>query len=436
MVSPKLQIVAAGANQLKPTDRVGRYPKHTFNVESMPFSITPLGIAPVLPGETLKSVFYESRAITDPIANPITGWKKEYFFFYVKATALLGDAIRNMFVDVHTANTPGPLVDLAATHGLPANDLKYYTAKGGVNYLELGLKNIVKYLFRDEGQDWNSFPTINGYPVAQIRENSWMDSLVDKDLVPDQAALDTAHDTGDLERLLSAFEQLRALGLANITWEEYLASFGINVDLLEEIRPELIHHNSDFQYPSNTVNPADGSVASAVSWVFRQGENKRRKFFKEPGFVIAFTVTRPKVFFGGLAGNMAGHLTRAWDWLPELLIEMPLSSLKRFEPDTGPLGDRLTQTDQYFADMRDLFLHGDQFQNRVAPGANVDPVNNAVINQVALPDAALNWRYPTEAMVTALFKTAAVNKVREDGYFSLNIAGKQREFSPGTTLIG
>ena len=37
-----------------PTSRVGRYPKHPFIVNAKPFTLQPIGIARVLPGETLK----------------------------------------------------------------------------------------------------------------------------------------------------------------------------------------------------------------------------------------------------------------------------------------------------------------------------------------------------------------------------------------------
>jgi hypothetical protein len=201
-------------------------------------------------------------------------------------------------------------------------------------------------------------------------------------------------------------------------------------------------HVNDFQYSSNTVNPADGTPSSAVSWVFRQGENKKRAFFKEPGFIVGVTVTRPKIFFGGQAGNMAAHMSRAWDWMPELLIAMPSHSLKKFDsvapvsPATatlGPLGVRNTTTDQYFVDMRDLLNHGDQFQNRLA----FDPLqasNLSEINGIQLPDATLNWRYPTEAQVKLFFKTAGSEYIREDGYFALSIMGKQRDATPNANL--
>jgi hypothetical protein len=421
------RLVLSNSSALSPTDRVGRYPKHTFAVESKPFSIVPIGIAPVLPGETFKSVFMESRVITDPIKNPITGWKKDYFFFYVKASSLFADptAIRAMFTDLDD--------NVLLANASIANSKEYYTAKGGQPYLELALRQIVNNYFRDDGELYNNKPLIAGYPVAQIRESSWMDTLLDKDLVPEQAQLDAAADTGDIERLLTAFETLRSLGLADISWDEYLASFGISTpDIADTTKPELLFHVNDFQYPSNTVNPANGVPASAVSWVFRQGENKKRKFFKEPGFVVGVTVTRPKIYFGGTAGNLAAHLDRAWDWLPELLINAPSHSLKKFEPDTGPLGDRVTVTDGYFVDMRDLFVHGDQFTNRVAFDGN-QIADISAINGMMLPDTALNWRYPTEAMVNTLFLSG--NFIREDGYFSLSIQGKQRDATPGKAIL-
>ncbi len=436
VLTPRL--VLGSSSALTPTDRVGRYPKHTFATFSKPFSITPIGIAPVLAGETLRSIFMESRVVTDPIKNAIGGWKKDYFFFYVPATILfeMGDQFRNMFVDlddqVPMGSQPGALVA-----PLAADDKQYYTAKGGMPYLQRALWAIVDSYFRDEGEYQNNRPYINGYPVAQIREATWLDSLADKDLVPDQAALDAASDTGDFERLLSAFETLRSLGLANISWDEYLASFGIATPSTEEAKkPQIIAHFNDFQYPSNTVNPVDGAPSSAVSWVFREGENKKRKFFKEPGFVVAITLARPKLFFNGLAGSMASHLDRAWDWLPELLLHTPSSSLKKFEPGTGPLGDRVTDTDGYFADMRDLFVHGDQFQNRTAFDPNVTGELSAFHSGINLPGADLNWKYPTEAMTNNMFKNPAGSAgIYDDGYFSMSIQGKQRDTTPNTNAL-
>lgn len=399
------------------TSRVGRYPKHTFQVDTRPYVVTPFMIAPVLPGETMDNLFMESRVVSDPVANKLIGWKKEYYFFYIKVTDLLTASIRDMFID--PANT-----DLAATLGSVANSQPFYTAKGGINYAERCYDSVVKEYFRDEGELASDYNTADGLAIAQIRDTFWMDTLTDKDDMPEGAAISGATDAGDLDRLLDAFEQLRALNLANMTYEDFLRSYGIAIPNKDEDKPELIARFSDFQYPTNTVDPLTGTPTSALSWVFKNGA-KDNKFFKEPGFLLGVTVTRPKVYYSGLAGNMAAHMTRAWDWMPNYLREMPETTLKNFATDTGPLGDRTTAPDGYWVDMNDLLLYGDQWQNHTAFAAV--PAVDGAHHAVPLPDGAtFNFKYMTETHIDAFF-TGANKRIREDGYASLSIKGMQRD---------
>lgn len=407
-----------------PTDRVGRYPKHTFHTRELPFVATPFMLAPVLPGETMNSLYFESRVITDPVNNSIIGWKKEFYFFYIRVTDLLVDAIRDMFVDPENG-------DLAGTYGVGANSTPYYTAKGGIDYAKRCLEKVVEHYFRDEGEAFNKAITADGLPIVQIREQTWMDSLIDSDDMPVGEEIADATTAGDLDALMDAFEQLRALGIANMTYEDFLRSYGIAIPGKDEGKPEMLCRFSDYQYPSNTVNPATGSPTSAVSWVFKNG-NKERKFFKEPGFVLGVSVTRPKVYFGGLAGNMASFMTRAWDWMPNYLVGRPETQLKHFNSDTGPLGDRTTPTDDYWADMRDLLIHGDQWQNVNA--FNAVPATIGANHLLALPDGANHeYKYPTESMCKSFFVDAAGTAfyVRQDGYCSLGVRGHQVDYTVG-----
>ncbi|MCY1672612.1 hypothetical protein OVA07_16565 [Novosphingobium sp. SL115] len=405
-----------------PTDRVGRYPKHTFQLRELPFTAVPFMIAPVLPGETLNNLYFESRVISDPVLNSIIGWKKEYYFFYVRITDLLVDAIRDMFID--PANT-----DLSATYGIAANSQPFYTAKGGIDYAKRSYEKIVQHFFRDEDETLATATTADGLGIVQIREQSWMDSLTDD--LPGQSAVTTASNAQDFDALMDAFEQLRALGIANMSYEDFLRSYGIAIPAKDEGKPEMLARFSDYQYPSNTINPTSGTPTSALSWVFKNG-SKERKFFKEPGFVIGISVTRPKIYFSGLAGNMAAHMTRAWDWMPNYLDGHPETQLKRFSSDSGPLGDRTTATDEYWADMRDLLIHGDQWQNMVAFAAA--PATTGANHLLPLPDGANHkWKYPTEAMCKSFFVDAGGTNfyVRQDGYVSLAVRGKQVDFTQG-----
>lgn len=397
-----------------PTSRVGRYPKHTFLTREMPFTAQPFMLARVLPGETMRNMKFEARVVTDPIANPIIGWKKEFFFFYVKVSDLLSDAIKDMFVDPTNAEIAG--MDEAA------NIQRTYTAKGAIDWVSKCLDRVVLTYFRDEGEAVGTYVTASGDRIVQIKQNSFLDSLTDKDLMPEGDAIAGATDMGDLERLMNAFEMARALGISEPTYEDFLRSYGIAIPNKDESKPELLGHFSEFVYPSNTINPTNGVPASACSWVFNTGQ-RDPKMFKEPGFVIGISVTRPKVYLAGLAGASAGFAQRAWDWMPGYLRDMPETSLKRFAAGTGPLGDRLLDTDDYFLDMRDELIYGDQFQNMVAfPANSANPATVGAQHLLALPDSSLNWKYPTEEMIKSFFADAVnATFVRQDGYCSFHI---------------
>lgn len=408
-----------------PTDRVGRYPKHTFQIRSLPFVATPFFLARVLPGETMQNLFMESRVVSDPILNSIIGWKKEYYYFYVKITDLMVDAMKEMFVDPTNAELSG--------YDAVANSQPFYTAKGGVNWLSLGLTRIVDTYFRDDGEVTGDYVTADGLPIVQIRESTFLDSLTDKDDLPEGAAISGATDAGDLDRLMDAFEQLRALGISDMTYEDWLRSNGIAIPNKDENKPELLARFSEFSYPSNTIDPTNGTPASAMSFVFKNGERKPKRF-KEPGFLIGLSITRPKVYFSGLAGSNAGFAQRAWDWMPNYIRAMPETSLKNFSAGTGPLGDRLNDTDGYWIDMRDELLYGDQFQNMVAfPANSANPAAAYAQHMLPLPDVNLKWKYPSEAMCKGFFVDAAGTKfyMRQDGYVSLSIKGLEVDFTQG-----
>lgn len=419
------------SEKLPATGRVGRYPKHPFITREVPFTAQPFMIAPVLPGETLQNLFFESRVVSDPILNPLIGWKKEYYFYYVPITLLLVDEIRDMFID--PSNT-----DIVATHGIGASDTAFYTAKGGIDYLKRCVTRIVEDHYRDEGETASQFELANGVPLVQIRDRLWLSSLTDEDvaaLVSDPGAGDTPANMEQLTALWEMYDQLKQVGIAQMTFEDFIRSYGISVpEVLEERKSELLARFSDFQYPSNTINPVDGAPASALSWVFKNGQ-RNPKFFKEPGFIVGLSISRPKVYFGGIAGNLSAHLSRAWDWLPRYLNEgspVPLheTAMKKFAADGGPLGDRLSGTDGYWVEMRDLFLFGDQFHNYRAWADNADPADDFANHLLALPPADNHHahKYPSEAQCKGFFKTpASAFYVRQDGYVSLQIKGAVRK---------
>lgn len=401
------------------TGRVPRRPQHRWYVEAVPFAIQPMMIAPVLPGETLKSGLFQSRVITDPIKNPIMGWWQEYYFFYVKLRDLHGrEDFTDMLVNLEK--------DLSGYEEAAAPAYNHYG--GTINWTKLCHQVVVENYFRDEGDAWDAY-THGGMPLAAVNAEGWTNSAaLDDAYTQHDVNVDLNNDetitASEVEGAMRTWQYMRANGLTEMDYEDYLRTFGIRVAPEEVHRPELLRYIREWTYPANTVGTAGdqfGVPASAVSWAIADRLDKDR-FFREPGFVVGYTVSRPKTYFGNLGGNGAGMMTDALSWLPAILKDDPWTSLKKFAQGTGPLASVVTDEDGYWVDVKDLLIYGDQFTN--VGWSNVE-------NTMALPNASLTNRwFPDGTSIDALFLDAANNRVRQDGIINLNILGAQIDTTP------
>ena len=127
---------------------------------------------------------------------------------------------------------------------------------------------------------------------------------------------------------------------------------------------------------------------------------------------------------------MSLFLDDAFAWMPALLRDSPETSLRKFlAAGPGPLKGNTGALD-YWIDLRDLHIHGEQF-------TNFDP-STAGKGGVALPGATLTkatQRYPSLADMEALFTNTAASGVkagrtiRQDGVIALNIKTKEVDFT-------
>ncbi len=406
--------------ELPAQQRKLRGPKHTFTLKHQPYQIQPFLIAPVLPGETLQSAVLQARGKTHPLAADadLLGWWLEHYIFYVKLTDLAG---RDDFTEMLL--TFGH--DLSAYNA--AANVQTYHAGPGVDWAALCLARVVEEYFRDEG---DGTVTLSGLPQAQIVGESWLDSAKldsatvtgdhqfpgDDPVVPDQYS-------GAFANHYAQWEHMRALKLTAATFEDWIAAFGIRPETKPDrtdYRPELLRYSRDWQYPSTVVDGATGGTTSAVVWSIAERADKKR-LFREPGFIFGVTVARPKVYLSKQKGAGASMLNDAYAWLPAVLRDAPFTSLKKFDvtsPD-GPLSN--TPSEDYWVDLRDLFLYGDQF-------ANFD-ISATPAGFVALPTAAMQKKYAASANIDALFANAAggFKYIRQDGVVQLSILGMQSE---------
>lgn len=377
-------------------------------------------IAPVLPGETLNSATIQARVKTDALAVDanLLGWWCEHYLFYVKLTDLAGrDDFTEMLLDYSH--------DLSAYNA--AADVQTYHAGPGVNFTQACLDRVVEDYFRDEGDG-----TINlsGMPQAQINHQSWLDSaklqsvaVTQEEEFPGQNPVVPDDFSATFGTHYTQWEHMRAIKMTSATYEDWIAAFGIKTDTKQPIKnykPELLRYTRDWQYPSTVVDGGTGGTTSACVWSITEKADKRR-LFREPGFIFGVTVARPKVYLSKQLGSGIGMLNDAYAWLPAVLHDQPFTSLKQFDntPATGPLGT--TPSEEYWVDLRDLFLYGDQF-------VNFD-ISSTPAGFVALPTTAMQKRYAATADIDAMFVDAAggFNLVRQDGVCQMSIMGMQSD---------
>lgn len=390
-----------------------RHPSVPFHVRHEPFVIQPFAIHPVQAGETLKNALVQVRAVTDPIVAPLVGWWLEHYVFYVKLTQLRSTDVNFLF-NASVAAAPA----IAATN---RDQYQVFTAgETNVDWLGQCLEPIVEWYFRTEGETyslatgkWGAHYVAGRVGVDifdSVRAATSLTAVTDVNVDLNANATITI---GEIEQAWRTYVIARQVGMADMTFDDYLKQQGVNVaSQTVADRPELLRYNREWQYPVNTVDPSSGAPTSALSWSVAMRADKDR-FFQEPGFIVGVTCARPKVYLSSQNGSLVGFLNSAGDWLPKWLGDDVTAALERVVAASGSLDNAA----EVVIDLRDLWEHGEQFL-----GFDPDGTYKGH-NPVVTGDRDSLGRYPTQASVEALFVTpASATYVRQDGVMDLSIA--------------
>lgn len=415
--------------------RKQRRPNHTFYLKHRPFVVQPYLCAPVLPGETLENYRMQARVVSDPVVDKLAGCHLENYLFYVKIRDLAGrDDFEEMFVN--------PSKDMSSYYDTTDDVEFYYEVNGSTtstNWAKLCYQRIIEEHFRGDDEAWNfAVDTArSGLAIAQVNNiPGWLDSMYASDDVTAQdVTISTAGDNAfTVKEMEAAYEQYMLAqihGLTQKSFEDYLHDSGVgNAQAQEPHVPELLFYDRKWTYPTNTVEPTDGSVASAWVWSNTMVRNNKR-FFKEPGFLMGLTVVRPKVYYSGLTSSPTQHMNSMAAWLPPDLRNQAHSARIEVSAGEGPAGANLT-TEAYQYAIDDLLLYGDQWSN-IAP--------SSIDSKVDLPGQstdAINHRYPAVADIDALFvdstDTNGLRYVRQDGIITLSVNSYVRDSDPGVPI--
>lgn len=412
------------------TQRKARKPTHDYSIKFQPYQIQPFLIAPVLPGETLKNLHVQGRYVSDPLAvgHPsITPWWIEHTFYYVRLRDILPDA------DVKALM----LENTAITGTGTKTNYTYHHCTNGVDFTKKAVEKIVTEYFRDEGEGVG--PYIDGVPAARViaYKKNWLDSYIDNEASGFDAHTDlqVPHDDSVNPNWTAAYERMRMMGMLDggMDFEDWLGTYGVKLpgsQAGEEDKPELLRYTSAWQYPTNTVDPASGNPSSAYVESVNERADKDR-YFKEPGFIIGCVVVKPKLYRGNQSASLSHFLYDAYSWLPALMRDDPETSLRKFDDmgdiaDSGPL--RYRQQD-YWVDMRDLFLYGDQFVN--VPTTAEGGVYMSLPTPVDI-DGQVSQRYLAQNQIAKIFKVDSACFIRAEGTVRLDILSHPTQATDNT----
>lgn len=404
-----------------PSARRLRRPAHKFICQVRPWELTPVLIAPVLAGETLRQASIQARFMSaSAVRNTLCGWWAEFYLFYVRIGDLADqEGIRAEMI----TPTEAGLTGLATAVAVPQY---YHSNTTIVSWVFKCLPPIVRAYFRSED---DSTPTTglepqsatSGMPMIAAFGNGWWDSMHTQAEMPL-----TGSEADDWEEHWTRYQQMRNAKLTTATWEEFLAARGVSTpERLRETEadfriPELVRFTRDFAMPQETVDPDTGAVVGRLVWNMSERVDKRR-FFAEPGFLVGLAAVRPKAYMRKQTEAMADVLMRTGGgWMPAEYETDPMESILNIgTADPGGFA----ATAAYVLDRRDLFLYGDQFVNFDCSGTTY-PAANGDWNLVDLPAADLSSIvYPVAADADRMFVSGATSPyVKVDGVCTFRVA--------------
>lgn len=440
----QVSIQQAGVGAASRQRRRHRRPQEPFNVRSRPYEITPFCIHPVLPNETLDNLLFQVDAYSDPIVNRQIGWHANYQFFYVPLMALSHDVFcpTNMDPSViaRMMLNSGATGDIMTSSGLTtaAISVPLFQFKGAMPWLELCMEHIVNRFYRDEG-DYGTYSAQIGasmeYPLAYVNQRSWLHSLKEESAVGDDVELPGVDEVEDLD-ILSGYsthqtqwEIMRDSGSEDLSYDDYLRAQGVRLGKdqtrsnqltggvpgagLIQPEAELLRFVRKWTKPISTFDPADGSAATALKWSCAERADKKR-YFKEPGFIVGVACTTPKIYLGNQKGAIVGALTQAEHWLPQVLQGFGYTSVREVL-DSVTDGPLINQDEDYWFDIGDLFNYGG--------GGFFNHAVGAAQHVVGLPDGnPLSKRILSEADIKAFFVDSTNDQhIYQDGVVHLDV---------------
>ncbi len=402
---PGVIIEQGGQGKMK-----NRRPNFMVHGKMKPYGLYPLMIHPVLPKETLQNFTMKGQFVSSPIVNPLIGSWMDLTLWYVKVTDL-DPALSDMFLS-DTFSTSG--------YTATADDEKYFVKTGQIKWTEMCVERIHDIHFLPEG--WTAL-TMDDMPRVRLDNSQFLQNAIFK---PADVAVVT-DDAVEAGQQLSAADVMRQMTMADMTYENWLKSYGVTDLPAAQGVPELLGFQPAWTMPVNTVDPATGTPSSA--WIWRPDwQVKQAKRFNEAGFLICLGVVRPKMYQHRLEASLVGEIWGFSDWIPAFYMDKPEMFVREMAGDNAIFHtDAYTTADDFQFDYSDLWVQGEQFINNRSDPLWPLPFAKYLSTETGGNDAKLRGAYANGGDVTAMFSTPGDSFIEYDGICRMTVSGHIRD---------
>ena len=407
----QIQVVTPGQGR----QRMMRRPNFPIIGTMKPFGLYPIWAHPVLPGETVSKINTRFRCVSQPVKHPLAGGWFEMWYCYVKFTDIDADLGQMFISDTYSSS------GFTAT----ADSERYFVKNGNIDWIRLATERIHDRLFMDEGE---TARTIDGVRKIRLDNKSWMQNMIFK---PADEAVGTT-DTFDMNQQMNSWMMMQQMSMSELDYESYLKQFGVQSVNVGEGVPEVLWYARKFVLPKNAVEPSTGSPASAFVW-YEDVVLDKDKRFNEPGFLIALTAFRPKMYQKHISRSLIGDLWGFSDFYPVYTLDDPTASVKEIQANTSDVfhADHRTDagTKDLLYDHKDLLMHGETFINDHSPATYDVPFSAGMSANDADDIYAMRGLYADDTSIDALF-SGTDKHLYYEGLASASIKGHLSDTTP------
>lgn len=386
--------------------RGSRYPRISSALSIEPYSMYPIAVHPVLPGETVQNMYLDGRVHLNGAKSTLSGWFLDVMCCYVKIRDIEPDLVE-MFINPDYA-FPTEYVPTATNRDVGVASTQ------AVDWVSAATNQVYQTYIAREREYYHG-----GLPLVP---NKWPGSFQSFYELTDDANSDLEGESSIIQDMIEDVDN----------YADVLSRYGIREAAIRRMLPEILLWRSYHNYPVLAAIDDNSEILNRnqVLWTIREARaTQKGVFITEPGFIMAWAWYRPDTFEWRKKGWMANEFSDAIDWfVPPYELADGIGTLDK------DFLDGIGYASNLHYSKFDTWMNGETY-------TNIDPGDVAVETQLKahsleMPQLSVGFGqrfdYPRTGSITDFQTNIAPHLLASDYYCGIS---SQLQMSIRTPLV-